>query len=140
MSQALSQEVKQLVDRPNFAHFSTLMPDGSPNSTPVWIGRDGDKLVVCTGEGSLKAKNTSRDSRVAISVVDFNNPYEEVQIRGRVAERRPDPELKVMDPISQKYTGKPFPMRKPEGRVALFIEVEKARYTKLPFLHTPPKS
>jgi PPOX class probable F420-dependent enzyme len=140
MSETLSQEVNQLVDRPNFAHFSTLMPDGSPNSTPVWIGRDGEKLVVCTGEGSLKAKNTSRDPRVAISVVDFNNPYEEVQIRGRVVERRPDPEFKVMDTISQKYTGKPFPMRKPEGRVALFIEVEKARYTKLPFQHTPPKS
>jgi hypothetical protein len=54
-------------------------------------------------------------------------------------ERRPDPELKIMDPISQKYVGKPFPMRKPEGRVALIIEVEKERYMKLPFEHTPPK-
>jgi len=71
--------------------------------------------------------------------VDFDNPSEEVQIRGRVIERRPDPELKVMDPISRKYTGKPFPMRSPEGRVALIIEIEKERYTKLPFEHTPPK-
>ncbi len=136
---AISLEVKQLVDRPNFAHLSTLMPDGAPQSVPVWIGRDGDRLVICTGESSLKAKNTARDPRIAISIVDFTNPYEEVQIRGRVVERRPDPELKVMDPISNKYTGKPFPMRKPEGRVALFIEVEKERYTKLPFEHTPPK-
>lgn len=45
-----------------------------------------------------------------------------------------------MDTISQEYTGKPFPVRKPEGRVALFIDVEKARYTKLPFQHTPLKS
>ena len=75
MSQALSQEVKQLVDRPNFAHFSTLMTDGSPNSTPVWIGRDGDKLIICTGEGSLKAKNTSRDPRIAISVVRFGRRF-----------------------------------------------------------------
>jgi PPOX class probable F420-dependent enzyme len=139
MSVTLSPEVKQLVDRPNFAHFSTLMPDGSPNSTPVWIGREGDRIVVCTGENSLKGKNTRRDPRVALSVVDFTNPYEEVQIRGRVVERRPDPDLKIMDPISHKYTGKPFPMRKPEGRVALVIEVEKARYTKLPFEHTPGK-
>jgi hypothetical protein len=43
-----------------------------------------------------------------------------------------------MDPVSMRYTGKPFPMRNPEGRVALVIEVEKARYTKLPFAHTPP--
>jgi hypothetical protein len=54
-----------------------------------------------------------------------------------VVERRPDPELKVIDQISRKYTGKPFPFRNPEGRVALMIEVEKARYTKLPFEHTP---
>ena len=139
MPNALAPEVKELVDRPNFAHLATLMPDGSPQSVPVWVGRDGDRLIICTGENSLKAKNTARDPRVAISIVDFTNPYEEVQIRGRVVERRPDPELKVLDPISHKYTGKPFPMRKPEGRVALFIDVEKARYTKLPFEHAPGK-
>lgn len=139
MSVTLSPEVKQLVDRPNFAHLATLMPDGSPNATPVWVGRDGDRLIICTGESSLKAKNTRRDPRLALSIVDFTNPYEEVQIRGRVVERRPDPELKMMDPISHKYTGKPFPMRGPEGRVALIVEVDKARYTKLPFEHTPPK-
>ena len=136
---ALSSEVKQLIDRPNFAHFATLMPDGSPNATPVWIGREGDHIVICTGENSLKGKNTRRDPRVALSIVDFTNPYEEVQIRGRVIERRPDPGLKFMDPISHKYTGKPFPFRNPEGRVALIVEVEKERYTKLPFEHTPGK-
>jgi PPOX class probable F420-dependent enzyme len=136
---ALSPEAKQLIDRPNFAHLATLMPDGSPQSVPVWIGREGDHVVICTGEGSLKAKNTHRDPRVALSIVDFTNPYEEVQIRGRIIERRPDSDFKLMDSVSHKYTGKPFPMRNPEGRVALIIEVEKIRYTKLPFEHTPPK-
>jgi PPOX class probable F420-dependent enzyme len=136
---ALSPEAKQLIDRPNFAHLATLMPDGSPQSVPVWIGREGDHVVICTGEGSLKAKNTHRDPRVALSIVDFTNPYEEVQIRGRIIERRPDSDIKLMDSVSHKYTGKPFPMRNPEGRVALIIEVEKIRYTKLPFEHTPPK-
>ncbi|MFZ0440859.1 MAG: PPOX class F420-dependent oxidoreductase [Candidatus Sulfotelmatobacter sp.] len=135
----LSEDAKRLIDRPNFAHLATLMPDGSPQSVPVWIGREGERLVVCTGEGSLKAKNTQRDPRVAISIVDFDDPYSEVQIRGRVIERRSDPQLKVMDPISHKYTGKPFPFRAPEGRVALIIEVEKERYTKLPFERTPSK-
>ena len=139
MSIVLSPEIRQLIDRPNFAHLATLMPDGSPQSVPVWVGREGEHVVICTGEGSLKGKNTRRDPRVALSVVDFTNPYEEVQIRGRVIERRPDPDLKAMDPISHKYTGKPFPMRNPEGRVALIVEVEKARYTKLPFEHTPGK-
>jgi PPOX class probable F420-dependent enzyme len=139
MTSALSADAKKLIDRPNFAHLATLMPDGSPQSVPVWVGREGERLVICTGEGSLKAKNTRRDPRVALSIVDFDNPYEEVQLRGRVVERRPDPELKIMDAISHKYTGKPFPMRNPEGRVALIIAVEKERYTKLPFEHTPGK-
>jgi PPOX class probable F420-dependent enzyme len=139
MPTTLSAEAGNLMDRPNFAHLATLMPDGSPQSVPVWVGREGEHLIICTGEGSLKAKNTRRDPRIALSIVDFDNPYEEVQIRGRVVERRPDPDLKVMDLISHKYTGKPFPMRNPEGRVALIVEVEKARYTKLPFQHTPPK-
>jgi PPOX class probable F420-dependent enzyme len=139
MAVTLPENVRKLIDRPNFAHLATLMPDGSPQSVPVWIGREGDHVVVCTGESSLKAKNTRRDPRVALSIVDLDNPYEEAQIRGRVIERRPDPELKVLDPISHKYTGKPFPMRSPEGRVALIIEVEKERYSKLPFQHTPPQ-
>jgi len=133
----ISDETRQLLDRANFAHLATLMPDGSPQSVPVWVGRDGDRIIVCTGENSLKARNTQRDPRVALSMVDFRDPYAEVQIRGRVVERRPDPDLKIMDPISIKYTGKLFPFRNPEGRVALFIEVDKARYTKLPFEHTP---
>ena len=123
----LSDETKQLLDRANFAHLATLMPDGSPQSVPVWVGRDGDRIIICTGENSLKARNTQRDPRVALSMVDFRDPYAEVQIRGRVVERRPDPDLKIMDPISIKYTGKPFPFRNPEGRVVLFIEVDKAR-------------
>ena len=139
MPTTLSPEAKKLVDRPNFAHLATLLPDGSPQSTPVWIGLEGEHLVVCTSDGSLKAKNTRRDPRVALSIVDSENPYEEVQIRGRVEEWRPDPELKTLDAISHKYIGKPFPMRGYEGRVALIIEVEKERYPKLPFQHTPPK-
>jgi PPOX class probable F420-dependent enzyme len=138
MPEILSPEAKQLIDRPNFAHLATLMPDGSPNATPVWIGREGDRVVICTSETSLKGKNTKREPRVAVSIVDFTNPYEELQIRGRVVERRPEPQLKTLDGYSHKYTGKPFPFRNP-GQIALVIEVEKARYEKLPFQHTPPK-
>lgn len=135
----LSGEIRSLLDRPNFVHLATLMPDGSPQSVPVWIGREEDRVLICTGEGSLKAKNTQRDPRVALSIIDLHNPYEEAQLRGRVIERRPDNNFRHMDAISHKYTGKPFPFRNPEGRVALVIEIEKARYTKLPFEHTPPQ-
>ena len=133
----ISNDIRSLLDRPNFAHLATLMSDGSPQSVPVWIGREDDRVLICTGEGSLKARNTLRDPRVALSVVDFHNPYEEVQLRGRVVERRPDRDFHYMDVISKKYTGKPFPFRSPEGRVALVIEFDKAKYTKLPFEHTP---
>ena len=134
----LKPEVQELLSRPNFAHLATLMPDGSPHVTPVWIGARGDSLVIGTGEGSLKVRNLRRDPRLALSVVDFQNPYEELQVRGRVVELRDDSSFEIMDEISRNYTGKEFPFRSPEGRVALIIAVEKARYAKLPFQHTPP--
>ena len=136
---SLTPEVRSLLSRPNFAHLSTLTPDGSPHNTPVWIGLEDDSILVGTGESSFKARNTRRDPRIALSMVDFHDPYEEVQIRGRVVEFRDDSDFKVMDAISRKYIGKEFPLRNPAGRVALVIEVDKARYTKLPFQHTPPK-
>lgn len=137
MGIVIPAEVKYLLDQANVAHLATLMPGGSPQSVPVWVGRDGERVIICTGESSLKARNTLQDVRIAISIVNHGNPYEEAQLRGRVVERRPDPQLAIMDPISIKYTGKPFPFRDPEGRVALYIEVDKARYAKLPFEHAP---
>lgn len=139
MPATLSDEIKTFVDGSNLAHLATLMPDGSPQSVPVWVGRERERLLICTGENSLKAKNTRRDPRVALSIIDFHDPYREVQLRGRVIERRPDGDCKYIDAISHKYTGKPFPFRHPEGRVALVVEIERARFAKLPFQHTPPK-
>ena len=131
--------MKELIDRANFAHLATLMEDGSPHSTPVWVGRDGDRLMIGTSGNSVKARNTKRDPRVAISMIDFKDPYMEAQLRGRVVEHRSDSDLKILDAISVRYTGKPFPMRGYEDRVALVIEIDKVRYLKLPFEHTPSK-
>ena len=139
MAIPLPENVRQLLDRANFAHLATLMEDGSPHSTPVWVGRDGDRLMIGTSGNSLKARNTKRDPRVAISMVDFKDPYMEAQLRGRVVEHRSDSDLKILDAISVRYTGKPFPMRGHEDRVALVIEIDKVRYLKLPFEHTPSK-
>ena len=88
MAIPLPENVRQLLDRANFAHLATLMEDGSPHSTPVWVGREGDHIVIGTSGKSLKARNTRRDPRVAISMVDFQDPYMETQLRGRVVEQR----------------------------------------------------
>ena len=135
----MQPEIRELLDRPNFVHFTTLLPDGSPVNATVWVGLEDDRILIGTGEGSLKAKNVRRDPRVSLSVIDMENPYEEAQLRGRVVEIRDDTSFKIMDAISHKYTGKPFPFRNPQGRIAIVIEVEKARYTKPPFEHTPPE-
>ena len=138
MSLALSEDVKALIRGANFAHLTTLLPDGSPQNAPVWVELDGDRILVCTGEGSLKARNTRRDPRIALSIVAYDNPYVEAQIRGRVVERRPDADFAVMDRVSRKYTGKPFPMRdNPAQRVVLVIEADRARFARLPFVHAP---
>jgi PPOX class probable F420-dependent enzyme len=134
----LSDDIKALVRGANFAHLATLMPDGSPQAAPVWVDLEGDRILVGTGEGSLKAKNTKRDARVALSLVAYDNPYVEAQLRGRVAERWTDADFKIMDRISRKYIRKEFPMRdNPGQRVVLVIEIERARFVKLPFTHTP---
>ena len=133
----LSDDVRKLIDGPNFAHLATVMADGSPQVAPVWVSRDGDRILIGTSSTSLKARNAAREPRVALSVLDFANPYEEAQIRGRVVEQRPDPELTIKDRTSRKYTGAAFPWRDPATSVTLVVEVDKVKYAKLPFRHTP---
>jgi PPOX class probable F420-dependent enzyme len=135
----LEPPVRALLSRPNFAHLSTLMPDGSPNNSPVWIDVQDDRILISSEEGSLKLRNLRRDPRVAISVVDFHDPYEGLQIRGRVVEFRDDSQSEFLDKISRKYIGKAYPDRDLAGVVVLVIEADKVRYAKLPFEHTPPK-
>jgi len=134
----LPDDVKRLLDGPNFAHFSTLMPSGAPQVVPVWVMREGDRILVGTSERSQKARNTARDGRVALSVINQQNPYEEAQVRGRVVEVRRDADLAFMDRVTQKYVSMPWPMRDVGPRqVVLVIEPEKAAYQKLPFQHNP---
>lgn len=137
MAIALSDDIKRLIDGPNFAHLATIMADGSPQSAPVWVSREGERILIGTSEGSLKGRNTRRDPRVALSIVDFRDPYVEAQLRGRVVERRPDTSFAVKDITARKYTGKEFPWRSPEGQITLVVEVDRAKFAKLPFTHAP---
>jgi PPOX class probable F420-dependent enzyme len=136
MAVALPEDVRALLEAPNYVHLSTLRADGSPRNWVVWVGVDGDHLLVCTGNSTWKARDMLRDPRVGISVVDLANPYRMAAVQGRVAEVRPDEACRYMDPISVKYTGAPFPHRGP-GRVCFVIEVEKAGQRTLGFTHRP---
>ncbi len=125
------------MDAPNFASLATLMPDGSPKVEPVWVGREGDLVLIATDSRSLKGRNLDADGRVALSVTDYENPYEQVLIRGRVVETRDDNDLQVLDTLSQQYLGKPFPRRKWSSRVVYVVEASVARYYQSPLEHTP---
>jgi len=138
MTKPLSDDAKRLIDAPNFAHLTTLMEDGWPKAEPVWVGRDGEWIVICTDRKSIKSINIDRDPRVSLSITDFANPYEQLLIRGRVVDAREDNDLAIMDVLSQKYLGGPFPRRKWSSRVAYFIEPTVARYYLSPLKHTPP--
>ena len=136
MGIALSAEIRALLDGPNFAHLATVLADGSPHATPVWVGREGDRVLLGIGGDSVKGRSTRRDPRVALSIVDVADPYRTATMRGRVVERRPDPDFTVKDAMSRKYIGRPFPWRYPHG-VVLVVEVDRARYQKIPLEHRP---
>jgi PPOX class probable F420-dependent enzyme len=140
MSKTLSDDARRLIDGSNFAHLTTLMEDGWPKTEPVWVGRDGDRIVIATDRKSIKSINIDRDPRVALSITDYVNPYEQLLVRGRVVEARDDNDMAVMDALSEKYLGGPFPRRKWSSRVAYFIEADVARYYLSPLKHTPPKA
>ncbi len=136
MAIALPDEVRALLEAPNYVHLSTLRSDGSPRNWVVWAGLEGDHVLICTGERTWKARDMRRDPRVGLSVADLANPYKMAAIQGRVVEVRPDEDCRYMDPIAVKYTSAPFPVRGP-GRVCFVIEAEKAGQQTLGFTHRP---
>ncbi|MBW2363350.1 MAG: PPOX class F420-dependent oxidoreductase [Deltaproteobacteria bacterium] len=133
----LCPDTRRLLDAPNFGHLSTLMEDGSPKVEPVWLAREGDLVLIATDERTIKGRNMARDARVALSVTSQENPYEQVLIRGRVIEVRPDDGLETLDRISQQYIGAPFPRRKWRSRAVYVIEAKLARYYQSPLEHRP---
>jgi PPOX class probable F420-dependent enzyme len=126
-------EVCAVLDGRTFFHLATVAPDGSPHTVPVWMLREDHRLAFFTQPASRKAKHLAGDPRVSVSVVDESNPYRNVHLRGRVAEvLEGDDALVVIDRLSDKYIGQPFPMR--TGNV-YWIEAESVRLTELPFQH-----
>ena len=133
----LPPEVRELFEKANFVHLATLTKDGSPSSSAIWGGLEGDNVVFFTQEGSLKARNMARDPRVAISITDHEDPYQTAQLRGEVIEvRGADAANDLADALAMRYTGEPFPYKPPTSRLYV-VEIHKVRSTQLPFEHRP---
>ena len=126
MSVKLSDAVKKLFEEPNFPHLATIMPDGSPQVTPVWAEMDGENISVNTSEGRAKPRNVRRDPRVAISVHRQDNPYSSAFIRGRVVEVRTEGAEEQIHRLAKKYMGVDrYPALQPgEQRLTFVIEPE----------------
>ncbi len=125
MSQ-LPQDVRRLFEGPHYAHLATLLPDGGPHSVPLGVGMEGDRIALLTSPSSRKARNLDRDPRVAISITDRDRPFAMALVRGRVAERIDgDRTWTIIDRLSQKYLGQPYPLR--TDRVVFLIDPEHAR-------------
>jgi PPOX class probable F420-dependent enzyme len=123
---------RELLEAPNIVHLATLLPDGSPHSVAIWAGMEGDRVCFFTQSHSRKARNLAADPRVAISVVDRDNPYRTAYLRGRVVERLEGEEaLTIVDRVSVSYTGKPFALR--ESSVVYLVEPSLTGSMELPF-------
>ncbi|MDA8279090.1 MAG: PPOX class F420-dependent oxidoreductase [Actinomycetota bacterium] len=121
-----------LIERPVLAHLATVGSDGSPHLTPLWIDHDGGDLVVNTARGRVKANDLERDGRVALTVVDPDDPYRVIAVRGTVAEVATDGADAHIDALAKKYLGlDSYPMRQP-GEVRLKIRIRIDRIVAQP--------
>jgi len=127
MATKLPDKAVQLLNKPALAHIVTLMKDGSPQVTPVWVSTDGEYILVNTAEGRLKTRNVRRNPRVALSVVDPADSYVTLQVRGKVAEVTTTGADAHIDRLAKKYLGKDtYPWRSPQ-EVRLILKIKPER-------------
>jgi PPOX class probable F420-dependent enzyme len=120
-----------LFQKKAFAHLATIMGDGRPQVTPVWVDYDGRNVLINTAEGRLKDKNMQRDGHVALSIADPDNPYRYLEVRGQVIERTRDGADAHIDAMAKKYLGKDkYPFRQ-SGEVRVLYKVRPERSTSM---------
>lgn len=124
MPTKLSDDARKLFSDANFGHLATLMPDGSPHVSVVWVDVDGDRIVVNTQEGRVKPRNVRKDARVSISIYDQQNPYKSATVTGRVVEITHERAEAGIHKLAKKYMGADkYPYLQPgDQRVIFAIE------------------
>jgi PPOX class probable F420-dependent enzyme len=126
MAISFSAETLELLEGRNYAVLATINPDGSPQTSAMWVGRDGDDLLFSTVEGRRKHRNMLRDPRVSVSILDSADPENYVELRGRVT-MTPDPDRLLHIQLSHKYDGTdPGEDRPGAHRVIVRMTVDKA--------------
>ena len=127
MPATISPGFHKLLQEPAFCQLATLMPDGSPQNTQVWVDTDGKHILINTAQGRQKERNVQRDPRVAVNVVDPTNAWRIGMVRGRVVEITTDGADELIDQLAKKYLNvETYPFRRPEEvRVTLKILPEK---------------
>ncbi|MBZ5698252.1 MAG: PPOX class F420-dependent oxidoreductase [Acidobacteriia bacterium] len=120
----IPEKYLDIFQKKSFAQLATLMPDGSPHVTPVWVDYDGRYIVINTAKGRVKDRNMRRDPRVGIDLLDPDNPYRHLSIRGRVAEITEKGADGHIDKQAKKYLGQDhYPFRAP-GEVRVLYKIE----------------
>lgn len=124
---SITPQIVKFFEGKNLAFLGTLGKEGYPQVTPTWVDHEDGIILINTAEGRIKQKNVSRDSRVGISIIDQNNPYEMITIRGRVIEQTTKGADEHIDKLAKKYLGlDKYPLRQPnEKRIILKIKPEK---------------
>ena len=113
MEKAIPAEFLDLFSKPAFGHLATLMPDGSPQVSPLWVGYDGKYLILNSEAGRQKDLNMRRDKRVAVEVQDPADPYRYILIRGDVVEITETGAEESIDNLAVKYTGEKYKYKNP---------------------------
>lgn len=125
---SLTDSIRALVDGRNFATIATLNADGSPQTSPVWITRDGDDLLVSTVVGRLKERNLRRDPRASITVIDHGNPYNYFEARGPVTFTEEGGD-ELINSLSHKYTGADYQGDKGTDNVRVVVRLSPEKLT-----------
>jgi PPOX class probable F420-dependent enzyme len=121
----VTENARAMLTGRNFGHLATVMEDGAPHVSPVWIDCQDDHVVINTAVGRRKERNMRREPRIALSVVDQSNPYKELHIRGRVVEMvEGDEAWEHIDALNRRYhqTDQPYARRPGMRRVIVRIE------------------
>ncbi len=123
MATTIPEQFRDLFAKKAFAHLATIGADGAPQVTPVWVDFDGTHVRFNTAKGRVKVKNLARNPHVALSILDPDNPYRYVQVRGRVIETTERGADAHIDALAKKYLDQDkYPFRRP-GEVRVTYKV-----------------